>query len=256
MTIKKVVNKPKVTTVKEFPKFDYGKIYVTTELFSSIEGVQILSHDKGKFVWNDPTNTVTFFKDSFRDAILDRVVYILDNQEQLARFILGCREFPKVEEVEETVGQELAEDEVSVVDCINNKIYGMYVNNAFGSIYKAHTPLNNFKNYYEFISLSDCMSRYTTSKSLKELLLVHIDEDDTEIYQFDTQKEFLQWAYEQTTGKKITSIPEDKVLVDKAKIEEIIADTGNMYCPRHFGLTDYCEDNTCKDCAKQTVNNP
>lgn len=193
MAIKKVVDKPKVKVVKKFPEFDSSKLYVE-ETGKNIL-FKINKMDNGSFIYDSLNDSgERCFVSSFKEVIRDgENIYILDNQEQLARFILGCREFPKVEEVEEIVGQELAEDEVSVEDVRRSKIYGYY---------SCTTPRRYFDSIKGFQFLGDSSTWGIESKAdtLKESIIQAIDSHT--VYQFDTQEEFLRWGLEKVTGIK------------------------------------------------------
>ena len=203
MAIKKVVDKPK--TVKKFPEFDSSKIYVV-EYKNIKDDLCRINVFKGEFIvtWIGRTKNTAYRSASFEGIIkraVDNIgsninsIYILNNQQELARFIMGCREFPKLEEIE--VGEELAEDEVSVEDSDVNKIYAL--KGVAGSLYKAHS-LSFRDESFAFISI-DC-SRYWANGvhlGLRKLLKSNIGQ---KIYQFDTQEEFLRWSLEQVTGKK------------------------------------------------------
>lgn len=196
--IKKVVNKPKTQTVKKFPEIDDRKIYIAEIFNEKYE----LKFKQGKIdVYSMQNNWyVCSYKDlkQHQEYNINSTIYILNNQQDLARFILGCREFPKVEELEETVGQELAEDEVIVEDVdFHNKIYAA----IYGKRYSGEET--------EIVMLDTSGQAYLlgenfTSNSQRGSENYYFNH--YQFYQFDTQEEFLRWALEQTTGKKFRNI--------------------------------------------------
>ena len=202
MAIKKVVNKTK--TVKKFPEFDDEKIYVEETTVAAFLIVKITDG----FTYTSLTNIKNVAKDvkkTFKDvleAAEEHSIYILNNQDELARFLLGCREFPKVEEIE--VGEELAEDEVSVEDVVRKNPYNLILACTWNSANKVSVfhpyscPACDSK--YAFFESASGISHgnYFTSqeKCIKSALI------NNTVYQFDTQEEFLRWSLEQVTGKK------------------------------------------------------
>lgn len=203
--IKKVVDKPKVQVVKKFPEFDSSKIYINDLLRTFIRhGSKFITTEVGNSAFCS-SSSYKNFEDYMSQNCSALSLYILDNQQELARFILGCREFPKVEEIEETVGQELAEDEVSVEDmyyCAGDKIVALKAPD--GDYYvMAQTGFGK----YNAICLSSFNRLTEENNSFSQFLTQKIAEDYL-VYQFDTQEEFLRWSLEQTTGESNSGLME------------------------------------------------
>ena len=202
MAIKKVVNKTN-KTVKKFPEFDNGKSYISVTK-GGCDYYELKSRKgKGFDVYNLASGYVHTVG-SLGEYILinpDFTTYILNNQDELARFLLGCREFPKVEEIE--VGEELAEDEVSVEDVSTAKIYGHLCCGDPHILSKSYSD-----NTYQWHAVYDT-DRFSSvgsssKKSFKDVL--NITCRCYEVYQFDTQEEFFRWSLEKVTGKEFSPV--------------------------------------------------
>lgn len=217
--IKKVVSKPSTLVIKKFPEFDTDKIYATS--FNGDYLYTIYRDDKdGKtFKLNPLSHSTSNAKsyNSFEEVLhpagsCKRVTYILDNQDQLARFIMGCREFPKVEAIEYTVGQDLAEDEITVEDCNTRGLYATLEEDRVRLLSGGFTGICSKADDYTLVSLKTSNSgsgyRLSTHNLYEALEKVNSLYFVKALYQFDTQEEFLRWALEHTTGKKF-AIPND-----------------------------------------------
>ena len=103
MAIKRVVDKPKTQIVKKFPEYDRSKIYVGDVGNTSVRIIKYGDVFTFNSLFSNDTNWLKY--DSFSD-MLNRenlTTYAIDNKEEFARFILGCREFPKLEAKEEEI---------------------------------------------------------------------------------------------------------------------------------------------------------
>lgn len=204
--IKKVVNKPK-KIVKKSHRPNESKIYV----YDCDSSFWILKKNDKYFYWVPLDNTASYFfdyYDSFNEAFLSLDdVYVLNDKKELAHFILGARDFLTVKEMKEEAEEPeepLADDEVDIKDCREDKIYALNQDNS-GKIYKltkTHEPTT-----FEFISLSNtkswCGERRSDIKNcLKDSFFLWEKLDKQTVYQFDTQEELLRWALEQATGEK------------------------------------------------------
>jgi len=200
MAIKIVVNKPKTQTVKKFPEFDSSKIYVYETLGKPETLRQITRNFNHSFEIRELNSSklVSEFE-GFLNVLtcVATPIYILDNQQDLARFIMGCREFPKVEEIKTEEELVWHPDEVSINDIDKYKIYASYIDGEINILTKEQNLSYIFKelshNRGNIRSGQGCM------KDIKKFIEIFLDEN---IYQFDTQEEFLRWSLEQVTGKK------------------------------------------------------
>ena len=196
MAIKRVVNKPSRKVLK-YPEFDSSKIYVR-DWFRVNDIMQLYKVNDG-FNWDyiGKSSSTNASYPTFKDALFyeSSNYYILNNQQDLANFILGCREFPKLKPIEVS---ELADDEVSVEDVSKDKIYA--------TVSFVDTPNIVFRNNGGYSLLwgsiqegkSGLFDDSTLTGCLKKLF-----KGDHTIYQFDTQEEFFKWALEKVTGKDV-----------------------------------------------------
>lgn len=217
--IKKVVLKSN-KIVKKFPKFDESKIYVTNG-FS--EGIRTLSEDyDGMYVWNLLNARGTESSNTFEEACEGITVFILDNKEDLAHFILGCREFPKVEAIEEKA--ELSDSEASIADVSDGKIYAFHINphisiSSGEEIYKLHCTSRRGASMCVFNGLFDSATTSGYARpSISEAIRTNIlgtacCHPPVTVYQFDTQEEFLRWALEKTTNKNFKTYNRPSILI-------------------------------------------
>lgn len=197
--IKKVLDK-KNETITKFPEYDSSKIYVR-----NLVGIDRLTRDAGDtFRWVGIDNDfISSYTNSFISECQDGDVYIVDKYDGLARFLSGCREFPKVEET--VVRAVLEEDEVSIDDVTSDKIYAFSKEGIFGGsdhIYKLQIGYGN--EYNGFVALNASSRNYLDpikSTDVDEHIKYHLNRGRT-VYQFDTQEEFLKWSLEQITNKK------------------------------------------------------
>jgi len=217
MAIKRVVDKPKTQVIKKsFPEFDSSKLYVAEQKYG--DKVTKLTYNGDYYGWDsfDEGTCMGISSDNFRDAIIkkEKPVYILDNQQDLARFIMGCREFTIVEkeEIKEEVVGKLADDEVSVEDVA---LYKIYAANFNGYIGKFH--INNSNKKAQIVKCHDSDgSGLGESYNIEDQILSAI-KNNYEIYQFDTQEEFLRWSLEQVTGKNFKTISGASIGRDKVE---------------------------------------
>jgi len=247
--IKKVVNKPQTQVIVEFPAFDLGKRYLvdikgsTYELFSKNGRLECYSMYCQQIICS-----YSDFQEH-KKCNPNAVVYVLDHQDELARFILGCREFPKLEEIDVTISQGLADNEVSVDSKGNErKIYAALQKfNSKTHIYKLVYSYINGENSYCFKPLDSTDGIYSSTSSIKdstkEAIKFVLDRDD-DVYQFDTQEEFLTWALEQTTDKKFSPMVSIEIKELASLLSEIDANDSfceetscygeSCQCPRYF----------------------
>lgn len=197
MAIKKVVLEKPKKIINKFPEFNKKKIYirdlwrdntVLLRFYKTHNSIQ------ARYLNNNELNyEYASFEDYLRLNKAD-TVYVLDNQQDLARFLMGDREFPIVKQEESDTRDERI---VSVDECVpNNKCYALqrpydldiYVFNvaANGDAKFNSLRYNGFwLNSYEGVN---------TTEAFKMVL-----KQGYEVYQFDTQEEFLHWSLERVT---------------------------------------------------------
>ena len=200
MAIKRVVDKPKQKTVKTFPEFDMSKIYIYQHEGDN-EFSRILRDGHNNFTLQELEGSClrgsyTSFTELCKTIV--NPIYILDNQQDLARFILGCREFPTVQEIEEIINEPLADDEVSVEDLNFNKIYALLKESSCCTLKKYNDGSFTFHSIFDSTTDYLCTYAYSMKDSIQKALSLN-----DKVYQFDTQEEFLRWSLEQVTGKSV-----------------------------------------------------
>jgi hypothetical protein len=206
MAIKRVVDKTKSKVVKRFPEFNINKLYIvecSDRLYKIVQ-----NNNKFQLIVLTKSYSACSEYDTF-EALLEvrarnkTTVYILDTENDIARFIMGCREFPIVQEIEETINESFTDDEVSIEDVAKDKIYGLLCNYD-KTICKIHQDKDDY--YWYSVSLDDLNVFAGYASYLEDLIRENIAEGDP-VYQFDTQEEFLRWSLEQVTGKKFDVVP-------------------------------------------------
>lgn len=202
--IKKVVEESK----KEAGLFfSSGKIYMAEDQSGCLWKLQ-LKNDRFSFEALEGTHvnlcgTYGSFEEIISFVCGNRIhrtcrskVYVLNNQLDLARLIMGCRDFPPVEPV---MVKELGEDEISVDNnyFATNKIY------ACCHEEKVLVATQEDSGVYSFRPMiSRQGNRYTGAGNHENLTkLITCFNGFTAVYQFDTQEEFFRWSLGQVTGK-------------------------------------------------------
>ena len=203
--IKKVLIKNKTKIIKKFPEYDSNKIYVR-ELYSGaiLEYKQIGQKILG-IMLTGGSGTLISYVDFNEVARCNKsaVIYILENHQNLASFILGSRDFPILKEIEEEVEVPLADDEVLVPSYLDKR--EIYALKTEDTVYLM--VMLDFK--YAFINIAKPWMTFNGSFNTIDELFKRADLHNyggndklfNQIYQFDTAQEFLEWSLEQIKVK-------------------------------------------------------
>jgi len=215
MTIKRVVNTQKIEVKEKYPEFDRNKIYVCCSYGKPLYLTDTLDNSgenlEYRFKWLYLDHSVWESRHkTFESAIKKYDVYILDNQEQLARFILGCREFPKLEKITKNISVALKDDEASIdnVKCYHYDDYNIYAVNYCNQILTINYDIAN--NIYRVSGYDHISNDAWIWNNLKEAIVCISKKGNGQvIYEFsgeNKQEEFLKWSLEQVTGKEFYNV--------------------------------------------------